>query len=116
MVRGVGRASANCTPRVVRGVGGGMAGMKGSWVMGRGAIDMKDFDAMVLALVRQWRREGTKPPRDIVLAFPADEEAGGTKGAHWLVDEHADLFEGCTEAIGEVGGFSVSVSDDLRLY
>jgi acetylornithine deacetylase/succinyl-diaminopimelate desuccinylase-like protein len=83
---------------------------------GRGAIDMKDFDAMVLALVRQWRREGTKPPRDIVLAFPADEEAGGTKGAHWLVDEHADLFEGCTEAIGEVGGFSVSVSDDLRLY
>jgi acetylornithine deacetylase/succinyl-diaminopimelate desuccinylase-like protein len=83
---------------------------------GRGAIDMKDFDAMVLALVRQWHRDGVKPPRDLVLAFPADEEAGGTKGAHWLVDEHPDLFEGCTEAIGEVGGFSVSVSDDLRLY
>jgi acetylornithine deacetylase/succinyl-diaminopimelate desuccinylase-like protein len=83
---------------------------------GRGAIDMKDFDAMVLALVRQWRREGRVPPRDLVLAFPADEEAGGTLGAHWLVDEHPELFEGCTEAIGEVGGFSVSVDDDLRLY
>ncbi len=86
------------------------------YLWGRGAIDMKDFDAMTLALVRQWRREGKVPPRDLVLAFFADEEAGGTYGAQWLVDEHPELFEGCTEAIGEVGGFSVSISDDLRLY
>jgi acetylornithine deacetylase/succinyl-diaminopimelate desuccinylase-like protein len=56
------------------------------------------------------------PPRDIVLAFTADEEAGSEYGAHFLVREHADLLEGCTEAIGEVGGFSYTVSDDLRLY
>ena len=62
---------------------------------------------MVLAAVRQMRREGRTPPRDLVLAFLADEEAGGAYGAHWLVDNHPDLFEGCTEAIGEVGGFSV---------
>ena len=51
-----------------------------------------------------------------MLAFFADEEAGGRAGAHWLVDEHPDLFEGATEAIGEVGGFSLTVGPDLRLY
>jgi acetylornithine deacetylase/succinyl-diaminopimelate desuccinylase-like protein len=86
------------------------------YVWGRGAVDMKDMDAMVLALVRDWARTGVKPDRDIVLAFVADEEAGGRKGAHYMVDHHADLFEGCTEAISEVGGFSITVRDDLRLY
>ena len=80
-------------------------------VWGRGAVDMKDMDAMVLALVRQMRREGRKPPRDLVLCFLADEEAGGKLGAHWLVDNHADLFEGVTEAISEVGGFSFTVGE-----
>ncbi|HEX8631791.1 MAG TPA: M20/M25/M40 family metallo-hydrolase [Catenuloplanes sp.] len=90
--------------------------LRDGYLWGRGAIDMKDFDAMVLAVVRQWRRTGVTPPRDIVLAFTADEEAGGEYGAHFLVREHADLLEGCTEAIGEVGGFSYTVNDDLRLY
>ncbi len=85
-------------------------------VWGRGAVDMKDMDAMTLALVREWARSGRRPPRDVVLAFLADEEAGGIKGAHWLVEHHPELFEGCTEAISEVGGFSVTVRDDLRLY
>src|SRR3954470_18669408 len=86
------------------------------FIWGRGAIDMKDMDAMVLALVRDWARTGVQPPRDIVLAFVADEEAGGKLGARWMVDEHPDLFGGCTEAISEVGGFSITVRDDLRLY
>src|SRR5215218_1470821 len=86
------------------------------YVWGRGAVDMKDMDAMVLALLRDWARTGVQPPRDIVLAYVADEEAGGRLGARWLVDEHPDLFEGCTEAISEVGGFSITVRDDLRLY
>jgi acetylornithine deacetylase/succinyl-diaminopimelate desuccinylase-like protein len=90
--------------------------LKDGYLWGRGAIDMKDFDAMVLALVRQMRREGRKPPRDVVLAFVADEEAGSTYGARFLVDEHPGYFEGCTEAIGEVGGFSVSLGGDERFY
>ncbi len=85
-------------------------------VWGRGAVDMKDMDAMTLAVIRERMRTGRKPPRDIVLAFLADEEAGGTYGARWLVDKHPHLFEGCTEAISEVGGFSYEISDDLRLY
>ncbi|MEU7637859.1 MULTISPECIES: M20/M25/M40 family metallo-hydrolase [unclassified Streptomyces] len=85
-------------------------------VWGRGAVDMKDMDAMTLAVVRDRLRTGRKPPRDIVLAFLADEEAGGTYGARYLVDNHPELFEGVTEAISEVGGFSFTVNENLRLY
>jgi acetylornithine deacetylase/succinyl-diaminopimelate desuccinylase-like protein len=85
-------------------------------VWGRGAVDMKDMDAMVLAVLRQRMREGRTPPRDIVLAFLADEEAGGSWGAQFLVDKHPELFADCSEAISEVGGFSFTVNDDRRLY
>ena len=84
-------------------------------VWGRGAVDMKDMDAIILAVTRQRLREGRKPARDVVLAFTADEEAGGNWGARYLVEQHRDLFEGVTEAIGEVGGFSVTIGDQ-RLY
>nr|WP_323375763.1 M20/M25/M40 family metallo-hydrolase [Streptomyces alkaliterrae] len=83
---------------------------------GRGAVDMKDMDAMTLAVIRDRMRSGRRPPRDVVLAFLADEEAGGVFGARHLVDHHREHFDGVTEAIGEVGGFSFTVNDDLRLY
>jgi len=89
--------------------------ISGGCVWGRGAVDMKDMDAMMLAVVRQRLREGRRPPRDIVLAFQADEEAGGNQGAGWLVDNHPELFDGITEAIGEVGGFSTTIGGQ-RLY
>ncbi|MDH6627315.1 acetylornithine deacetylase/succinyl-diaminopimelate desuccinylase-like protein [Streptomyces sp. LBL] len=85
-------------------------------VWGRGAVDMKDMDAMTLAVVRDRLRSGRRPPRDIVLAFLADEEAGGTYGARHLVDHHPHLFEGVTEGISEVGGFSFTVNEQRRLY
>jgi acetylornithine deacetylase/succinyl-diaminopimelate desuccinylase-like protein len=90
--------------------------VKDDYVWGRGAVDMKDMDAMTLAVIREWTRNGVQPERDIVMAFVADEEAGGAKGAHWLVDSHPDYFADCAEAISEVGGFSVTVGGDLRLY
>ncbi len=90
--------------------------VKDGYVWGRGAVDMKDMDAMTLALVREWARAGRKPPRDIVLAFVSDEEAGGRKGAHYLVDHHRDLFADCSEAISEVGGYSISLNDQARVY
>ncbi|MEU1463338.1 M20/M25/M40 family metallo-hydrolase [Streptomyces sp. NPDC005727] len=85
-------------------------------VWGRGAVDMKDMDAMTLAVVRDRLRSGRRPPRDIVVAFLADEEAGGTYGARHLVDHHPGLFDGVTEAISEVGGFSFTVNEQRRLY
>ena len=85
-------------------------------IWGRGAVDMKNMDAMILATVRDWSRTGYVPPRDIVLAFFADEEAGSIFGSHWMVDKHPELFAGCNEAISEVGGFSVTLANGKRLY
>lgn len=86
------------------------------YVWGRGAVDMKDMVAMTIAVARQYKRDGYVPPRDIVFAFLADEEAGGKYGSHWLVEHRPDLFEGCTEAVGEVGGFSMTLAEDRRAY
>ena len=85
-------------------------------IWGRGAVDMKDFDAMVLSVVRARARAGAASRRPIRLIFTADEEAGARLGARWLVEKHREVVEGCQEAIGEVGGFSLTVHDDLRLY
>jgi acetylornithine deacetylase/succinyl-diaminopimelate desuccinylase-like protein len=87
---------------------------------GRGAVDMKDMDAMMLAVLRDLARSARKPPRDLVFGFFADEEAGGVLGSHWLVDHRPDLVEGVTEAISEVGGYSTTIEgrsgDPVRLY
>jgi acetylornithine deacetylase/succinyl-diaminopimelate desuccinylase-like protein len=90
------------------------------YVWGRGAVDMKDMVGMTIAVARHFKRVGVTPPRDLVFAFLSDEEHGGTYGAQWLVDNRPDLFEGVTEAIGEVGGFSLTVptrdGGERRLY
>ena len=90
------------------------------YVWGRGAIDMKNMIGMMIAVARHFKRAGIVPPRDLVFAFLSDEEHGGTYGAQWLVDHRPDLFEGVTEAIGEVGGFSLTVprrdGGERRLY
>lgn len=78
-------------------------------VWGRGAVDMKDFDAMLLSTVRSRARAGAVPDRPLVLCFTADEEAGGHRGAEILVDQHREWLADCTEAVGEVGGFSATV-------
>jgi acetylornithine deacetylase/succinyl-diaminopimelate desuccinylase-like protein len=89
--------------------------VRDGYVWGRGAVDMKDFDAMVLSTLRARIRAGAAPSRPLVLCFTADEEAGGRKGAGWLAQHHPETLEGCTEAIGEVGGFSATVND-RRIY
>lgn len=90
------------------------------YVWGRGAVDMKDMVGMMIAVARHLARAQITPPRDLVFAFVADEEAGGKFGAHWLVENRPDLFDGVTEAIGEVGGFSLTVphrdGGERRLY
>ena len=85
-------------------------------VWGRGAVDMKNSDAMVLAVVRAWARAGVRPRRDIVLAFTADEEDTAEFGSAFLVAQHPGLFEGCTEAIGESGAYTFHPGDGRRLY
>ena len=83
--------------------------VRDGYVWGRGAVDMKGMVAMTLAVARQLKRDGAVPRRDLILAFVADEEAGGFHGARWLIEHRPELFAGATEAIGEVGGFSVTL-------
>jgi acetylornithine deacetylase/succinyl-diaminopimelate desuccinylase-like protein len=78
-------------------------------IWGRGAVDMKDMDAMIIANLRHLARTGAKPARTTSFVFFADEEAGGLQGSHWAVEHRPEWFEGVTEAISEVGGFSVTV-------
>ncbi len=90
--------------------------IRDGYVWGRGTVDMKNMAAMTLTALRGLLGTGWRPRRDIVLAFVADEELGGALGARWLVENHRDLFEGCTEAIGEAGGFSHEYAPGKRAY
>ncbi|MFE1436297.1 M20/M25/M40 family metallo-hydrolase [Streptomyces griseoaurantiacus] len=85
-------------------------------VWGRGAVDMKNTDAMILAVVRDWMRAGVRPRRDVVIAFTADEEASAADGSGFLAERHAGLFEGCTEAIGESGAYTFHDGAGRRIY
>ncbi|ARC56824.1 putative succinyl-diaminopimelate desuccinylase [Frondihabitans sp. 762G35] len=82
---------------------------------GRGAVDMKNMDAMMLTALGDLLRAGERPERDLVVGFLADEEAGGVLGSHWLVQNHPELFDGMGEAISEVGGYSTFI-DGKRAY
>ena len=68
--------------------------IKDGYVRGRGAVDMKDGDAMFLAIARSWARTGYVPPRNILLVFFADEEAGSSFGSRWMVANRPEIFEG----------------------
>ncbi|MEU0219012.1 M20/M25/M40 family metallo-hydrolase [Streptomyces sp. NPDC006265] len=85
-------------------------------VWGRGAVDMKNMDAMILAVVRGWARQGVRPRRDVVIAFTADEEASAEDGSGFLADSHPGLFEGCTEGISESGAFTFHDGDGRQIY
>jgi len=85
-------------------------------IWGRGAVDMKDGVGMILALSRFWARNGIVPPRDIVLQFMPDEEAGSRHGSHWIAENRKDMFKNVSQAVGEVGGFSLTLKEDVRLY
>lgn len=85
-------------------------------IYGRGAVDMKDMDAMILGVVRHWARAGITPRRPVALLFTPDEEAGGHHGAHWIVRNRPELVNGATDALGEVGGFSVALPNGRRIY
>ena len=90
--------------------------IKDGCIWGRGAVDMKNMDAMMLGVFRLWARHGFKPERNFVIVFFADEEAGGIFGSRWMAQNHPEVFSNCTEAVSEVGGFSLTLSSGKRIY
>jgi acetylornithine deacetylase/succinyl-diaminopimelate desuccinylase-like protein len=92
------------------------AEIKDGCIWGRGAVDMKNVDAMILAIIKAWRREGFTPDRNILFVFFGDEEAGSEFGSRYLVKNRPELFSGYSEAVSEVGGFSVTITGGHRLY
>jgi acetylornithine deacetylase/succinyl-diaminopimelate desuccinylase-like protein len=90
--------------------------IKDGCIWGRGAVDMKNMDAMMLGVFRLWARHGFKPERNFVIVFFADEEAGGIFGSRWMAQNHPEVFNNCNEAVSEVGGFSLTLSSGKRIY
>ena len=90
--------------------------IKDGCIWGRGAVDMKNMDAMMLAVFRLWARHNYRPERTIVIVFFADEEAGGIYGSRWMAENHPEVFAGCSETISEVGGFSLTLTSGKRVY
>jgi acetylornithine deacetylase/succinyl-diaminopimelate desuccinylase-like protein len=76
-------------------------------VWGRGALDMKSGVAMLVDAFLRAARGELKARGDLILAVLSDEENGGDFGAKYLVEAHADLFEGVRHSLGEFGGATV---------
>jgi len=79
------------------------------YLWGRGTLDMKGGVAMMVSALLKAKAENLTPPGDVICAIVSDEEAGGTYGAKYLIENHPDLFKGVKYAIGEFGGFTLNV-------
>jgi acetylornithine deacetylase/succinyl-diaminopimelate desuccinylase-like protein len=60
---------------------------------GRGTLDMKGPDAIMVATLIRLRREGFTPARDVIVALTADEEGGCCNGVSWLLETHRALVD-----------------------
>src|SRR5713226_4626330 len=86
---------------------------------GRGTADDKAQAAIWIANLIQYKKEGFKPDRDIIVALTADEEGGGPyNGVAWLLKNHRDLID-AEFALNE-GGWGESaggkrISNDLQV-
>jgi acetylornithine deacetylase/succinyl-diaminopimelate desuccinylase-like protein len=85
------------------------------WLYGRGTIDMKGQDAAVAAALIEMRRRHIVPGRDLIVAFTADEEAGGdASGIQWLLAAHRDLID--ADYVVNPDGGDAGMKHGRRLY
>lgn len=84
--------------------------VKDGCVWGRGALDMKGPDVMLLTALLRAKAEGLDLRGDVIFALMPDEERGGVAGAKFLVNEHAAQFEGVRYGLSEFGGFSMDIA------
>ncbi len=83
--------------------------IKDGFLWGRGTLDMKGAVAMMVSSIMMAKEQGIEPAGDIVLCVLADEENGADWGAKWLVENHADQFEGIKYGISEFGGTNMQM-------
>jgi acetylornithine deacetylase/succinyl-diaminopimelate desuccinylase-like protein len=66
---------------------------KDGYFYGRGTLDMKDGDAVMVSALLRMKQEGFRPSRDIIVALTADEEGGCCNGVNWLINNHRELID-----------------------
>lgn len=84
--------------------------VKDGFIWGRGALDMKGQLSMFIRTMLEIKRRGTKLPFDLKLLVVSDEEGTAEWGMDFLVTEHPEIFAGVKYALGEIGGFSITMS------
>jgi acetylornithine deacetylase/succinyl-diaminopimelate desuccinylase-like protein len=73
-------------------------------VWGRGAVDMLNETSSMAVAFRRLAQEGFKPKGTLSYLAVADEEALGTWGADWLLENQADAVK-ADYVVTEFGGF-----------
>lgn len=66
---------------------------KDGYFYGRGTVDIKDGDAILVTNFIRLKKENFAPDRDLILALTADEEGGNFNGVDWLLKTHRDWIE-----------------------
>jgi acetylornithine deacetylase/succinyl-diaminopimelate desuccinylase-like protein len=82
-------------------------------IWGRGAIDMLNLTASMAVACKQLATEGWRPRGTLIYFGVADEEAGGTYGAEWMLEHHWDALA-CDYVLTELGGWSTVGNDGVR--
>jgi len=89
--------------------------IKGGFIYGRGALDMKGQAILELLAFLEFKRKGLTPCRDLIFLAVADEEAGGANGVQYLLNNHGDEFQ--ADLVINEGGFGLSsVLPDRPLF
>jgi acetylornithine deacetylase/succinyl-diaminopimelate desuccinylase-like protein len=96
---------------------------KDGYFYGRGAQDVKDNDAALIADLIRLHHEGWRPGRDLIVALTADEEGGKANGVDWLLRHRRDLIDaafalnpdagGVTSVKGKIVNVDVEASEKL---
>jgi acetylornithine deacetylase/succinyl-diaminopimelate desuccinylase-like protein len=84
-------------------------------VWGRGAIDMLNMTSTMAVAFKRLASQGWRPRGTLIYFGVADEEAGGTYGARWMVDEHWDAV-GAEYVLTEMGGWPLGDHDPRRVW
>ncbi len=85
-------------------------------VWGRGARDNKGPGIIELMTLLILKRQNLALGGDVIFIGTADEEAGGIRGAGYLLEHHLDLFKNVGVVLNEGGGIRADEKGRARLY